>query len=89
MNEQVAVDLVRQALLAAMWISLPMLCVLFAIGIVISLVQTLTSIQDPSFGSVPRLGALLLAILFSLPWMLGRLVTYTEDLIRNLSRYAN
>lgn len=89
MNQQVAVDLVRQALLAAMWISLPMLCVLFVIGVLVSLVQTLTSIQDPSFGTVPRLGALLLAILFTLPWMLGRLVTYTENLVQSLSRYAN
>jgi flagellar biosynthesis protein FliQ len=89
MNQQVAVDLVRQALLAAMWISLPMLCVLFVIGVVVSLVQTLTSIQDPSFGTVPRLGALLLTILFALPWMLGRLVTYTENLVQSLSRYAN
>lgn len=89
MNQQVAVDLVRQALLAAMWISLPMLCVLFIIGVVVSLIQTLTSIQDPSFGTVPRLGSLLLAILFALPWMLGRLVTYTESLIQSLSKYAN
>jgi flagellar biosynthesis protein FliQ len=89
MNQQVAVDLVRQALLAAMWISFPMLCVLFVIGVVVSLVQTLTSIQDPSFGTVPRLGALLLTILFALPWMLGRLVTYTENLVQSLSRYAN
>jgi flagellar biosynthesis protein FliQ len=72
-----------------MWISLPMLCVLFVIGVVVSLVQTLTSIQDPSFGTVPRLGALLLTILFALPWMLGRLVTYTENLVQSLSRYAN
>jgi flagellar biosynthesis protein FliQ len=66
-----------------------MLCVLFVIGVVVSLVQTLTSIQDPSFGTVPRLGALLLTILFALPWMLGRLVTYTENLVQSLSRYAN
>ncbi len=72
MTEQLAIDLVRHALMMAMWISLPLLAVLFLIGIVVSLVQTLTSIQDPSFGVVPRLAAVLVTMLIALPWMMTR-----------------
>jgi flagellar biosynthetic protein FliQ len=88
MNEQVAIDLIRQALTMAMWISLPLLAVLFVLGVIVSLLQTLTSIQDPSFGAVPRLVTVLVTFLIALPWMVGRLVTYTEQLISNLAKYA-
>lgn len=88
MNEQLAIDLVRHALIMAMWISLPLLVVLFLLGVVVSLVQTLTSIQDPSFGVVPRLAAVLVTMLIALPWMMTRIIGYTEELIGNLARYA-
>jgi flagellar biosynthesis protein FliQ len=88
MNEQIAIDLIRQALITAMWTALPLLIVVFVLGIVMSLLQTLLSIQDPSFAAVPRLAAILLTFLFALPWMAGRLVTYTQHLVSHLSQYA-
>jgi flagellar biosynthesis protein FliQ len=56
--------------------------------VIVSLVQTLTSIQDPSFGVVPRLAAVLVTMLIALPWMMTRIIGYTADLIGNLARYA-
>jgi flagellar biosynthesis protein FliQ len=88
MSEQLAIDLIRHALIMAMWISLPLLVVLFLLGVIVSLVQTLTSIQDPSFGVVPRLAAVLVTMLIALPWMMTRIIGYTADLIGNLARYA-
>ena len=88
MNTQSIVDLVRQALMTAFWISLPILIVGFAIGIVISLVQIVTSIQDPAFGSLPRLAAFLAGLLLFLPWMLMRLCTYTIHMFSDFSRFA-
>jgi flagellar biosynthesis protein FliQ len=88
MSEQLAIDLIRHALIMAMWISLPLLVVLFLVGVIVSLVQTLTSIQDPSFGVVPRLAAVLVTMLIALPWMMTRIIGYTQELIGNLARYA-
>jgi flagellar biosynthesis protein FliQ len=89
MNQQLAVELIRQALITTMWLCTPILAVLFVIGIAVSLLQTLTSIQDPSFGAVPRLAALFLTLLIVLPWLLMRITTYTEQLITNLVKYAH
>jgi flagellar biosynthetic protein FliQ len=89
MNEQIAIDLIRQALITAMWTSLPLLIVVFGLGILMSLLQTLFSIQDPSFSSVPRLAAILLTFLFALPWMAGHLIAYTQHLIAHLPQYAH
>jgi flagellar biosynthesis protein FliQ len=89
MNQQLAIEVIRQALITTMWLSLPILAVLFIVGIAVSLLQTLTSIQDPSFGAVPRLAALFLTLLFALPWILMRMISYTEQLITNLVKYAH
>ena len=46
-------------------------------GVVVSLIQVLTSIQDTSFGAVPRLAAFLFGLLLLLPWMTAKLVSFT------------
>jgi len=69
MTSSMAVELFRRALLETFWLSLPILAIGFAVGIAVSLIQVLTSIQDPSFGAAPRLIAFLFGILLLLPWM--------------------
>ena len=88
MNNSMAVDLFRQALMTAFWLSLPILTIGFVVGIVVSLVQIITSVQDASFGAVPRLAAFLFGLLLLMPWMLNRLMTYTTSLFGDLGRYA-
>ncbi len=83
-----AVELCRNALKAAFWISLPLLAIGFAAGIIVSLVQTITSMQDSSFGAVPRLAAFLVGLRAVLPWMLSRSIAYTTALFSDLGRYA-
>ncbi|HEY7304275.1 MAG TPA: flagellar biosynthetic protein FliQ [Bryobacteraceae bacterium] len=89
MSQQLAIEIIRQALTTAMWLSLPLLAVMFAVGIFISLVQIVTSIQDPTFGTVPRLAAFFLTLFVVLPWLVIRMVDYTQRLFENLARYAH
>jgi flagellar biosynthesis protein FliQ len=56
---------------------------------VISLVQIATSMQDNAFSTIPRLLAFLAGLLFLLPWMLQRTMSYTIALLGDLSRYAH
>lgn len=88
MDQQAAVDLIRGTLMSAFWLSLPLLAVGLIAGIAVSLIQVLTSIQDPAFGSVPRLAAFLAGLIVLLPWMMMRLCTYTISLLSQLDRYA-
>ena len=87
-NSQV-VDLIRHAFLTALWLSLPMLATGFIIGIVMSLMQILTSIQDSSFSTVPRLVVFLAALLLAMPWMLSTLISYTSSLLGDFSRFVH
>jgi flagellar biosynthesis protein FliQ len=88
MTPSLVVEVLRGALMTAFWLSLPLLAVGFAAGLLISLLQVLTSVQDPAFGSVPRLAAFLAGLLLFLPWMIARLCTYTTLLLGDLGRYA-
>ncbi len=89
MTPESVIEVLRQALMTAFWLSVPLLAVGFAAGVVVSLVQVLTSMQDSAFSTVPRLVAFLLAILLSMPWMLKQMMTYTTGLLGNLGRYAH
>jgi flagellar biosynthesis protein FliQ len=75
--------------MSAFWLSLPLLLIGFAAGILISLVQILTSIQDPAFGSVLRLVVFLGGLILLLPWMIARACDYTAALLGDFSRYAH
>jgi len=88
MTPEMAVEIVRQALWQTLWLSLPLLAIGFVAGIAISILQILTSIQDTSFGAVPRLAAFLGGLLLLLPWMATRLIAYTTALFGDFSKYA-
>ena len=88
MNVDLAVEVTRQAFWVALTVGGPILLIGFAAGIVVSLVQILTSMQDPAFNSVPRLFVFLVAGMLLLPWMADRLVRYTTDLFGGLERFA-
>jgi flagellar biosynthetic protein FliQ len=89
MSTAAVVDLIRAAFITTFWLSLPVLTVGFVVGIVMSLTQIVTSIQDSSFSTVPRLTAFLCALALAMPWMLARLITYTISLFGDLGRFAH
>jgi len=89
MTIAMVVDLMRNAFVTTLWISLPVLSVAFTVGVLISLAQILTSIQDSSFNAVPRLGVFLATLLITLPWMLEKMMSYTRALLGDLGRFAH
>lgn len=88
MTPDSAVQIVRETLMVAFWLAAPLLAIGFVAGIAVSLVQIATSMQDTAFNTVPRLIAFLAGILFLLPWMLARMVSYAAEIFGNLGRYA-
>jgi len=88
MTPESVVEVIRQALMMAFWLSAPLLIVGFVAGVIISLIQVVTSMQDSAFNTVPRLAAFLIAIMLSLPWMLRKIMAYTAGVLGDLGRYA-
>jgi flagellar biosynthetic protein FliQ len=88
MTPDSAVQVMRDMFLAAFWLSAPLLAIGFVVGIVVSLVQIVTSIQDSSFSAVPRLIAFGGGLILLMPWMLNKLMSYTVSILGDLGRYA-
>ena len=88
MTPEFAIQIIREALMTAFWLALPLLAVGFVMGILVSLIQIVTSIQDTAFNAIPRLLVFLGAFIIALPWMLHRMSSYTAGILGDLSRYG-
>ncbi len=87
MNDALVTSLMQNALTTLMWIVAPMLIVAIVVGVVMSLIQTLTSIQDQTFSFAPRVIAMFVVFLVTFPWLLRVLLTYTASLFGDFSQY--
>jgi flagellar biosynthetic protein FliQ len=77
MGTEQVVALGRHAMEAALWTAAPILLVAASVSIAISILQVMTSIQDPTISTVPRIGAAAAAVFVLMHWTLRRLVGYT------------
>jgi flagellar biosynthesis protein FliQ len=80
MNTEPVIALFRHTLQTAMFIGAPLLLVAVFVSLVVNVAQVLTSLQDQTLSSVPRLAAVATAMLVLFPWMLRRLMFFTITL---------
>jgi flagellar biosynthesis protein FliQ len=88
MNAGQVVELARQTIEAAFWVAAPILLAAMVVGLVINLAQVMTSIQDMTVSTVPRLAAVGVILFFLTPWMLHRLVSFTVMLFSDFKKYS-
>jgi flagellar biosynthesis protein FliQ len=81
-----SVDLAREALLMVLLLCGPPLLAALAVGLLVSLLQAMTQLQDVTIGFVPRLLAVLVVLAFLWPWMGEQLIDYSTALYRDLPR---
>jgi flagellar biosynthesis protein FliQ len=80
MTVEQATDLLRDAMLVTLLIIGPILAIGMVVGLVISLVQAVTQIQEATLAFVPKIFAMAVAVVVVMPWMLQRLLEYTQHL---------
>lgn len=88
MSQTVVLQIARDALTVAMMISGPILVTSLLIGMVVSIFQAVTQIQEMTLTFVPKtLAVAAVGVLFG-PWMLNTLVVYTAGLLTSLPNYV-
>jgi flagellar biosynthetic protein FliQ len=80
MNVDQATDLIRQTLMLALTISAPMLLIGLVVGIIVSLFQAVTQIQEQTLTFVPKIAAMTVAAIVLMPWITQRLLEYTSHM---------
>ena len=78
MNVDQATDLIRHTLILTLTISAPILLIGLAVGIVVSLLQAVTQIQEQTLTFIPKIVAMTAASIVLMPWMAQRLLEFTS-----------
>lgn len=84
MSTDMAIQIGRDALFMVMLISAPMLGLGLLVGILVSIFQAITQIQEQTLSFIPKIIAVFVAILIFGPWMLNLMIGYTRDLFLHL-----
>jgi len=82
------INLGREALLTVLLVSAPMLILGTVVGLVISIFQATTQIHEQTLSFVPKIVAVLVAMVIFGPWMMTKLVDFTSNLLANLPLYG-
>jgi flagellar biosynthesis protein FliQ len=84
MNDQLVIDLTRNAITTALTIAAPMLVIALGIGLLVSVVQSVTQIQEQTLAFVPKLILVGGAFIVGLPWIIHVLTQYTRELFLSI-----
>ena len=87
MSPDLIVGIAGETIKVTLLISAPMLLVGLVIGLIVSIFQAVTQIQEMTLVFVPKILAVLLALIFVLPWMMNIMVAYTQNLFSNIPMY--
>jgi flagellar biosynthesis protein FliQ len=86
MDPQDAINLTQQAMLTALLIGAPILVAGVLVGLLIGLAQALTQVQDQTVAFVPKIVAMVAVLILCLPWLVQKMVEYSETLFTNIPK---
>ena len=86
MTPDVVVQLARETLLTALLLATPILAVATVVSLLINIAQVMTSIQEHTVATVPRIAVVAITAFVMLPWMLRKLVSFTVQLFADFHR---
>lgn len=88
MDELSILELARTTLVTALWIVAPALLVGMFVGLSVSLLQTVTALQEQTLSLVPKMLAVVATIILLLPWILGKLREFAVSLYTSLQSFG-
>ncbi|TDB50461.1 flagellar biosynthesis protein FliQ [Bacillus sp. CBEL-1] len=87
MNGEFVISLAEKGVYTILIVCGPLLLLALVVGLLISIFQATTQIQEQTLAFVPKIVAVLVGIVFFGPWMLSKMVSFTYNIFSNLHRY--
>jgi flagellar biosynthetic protein FliQ len=84
MSVALAVELVQRAVLIGLLVAGPLLLTALLVGVLVSLVQAITQLQEQTLTFIPKLLAMAAVFILTLPWFIAQLVQYLVGVLRSL-----
>lgn len=88
MSSEFVITTAEQAIYTVLMISGPLLLLALGIGLLVSIFQATTQIQEQTLAFVPKIVAVFVGIIFFGPWMLSRMISFTYQIFSNLHKYV-
>jgi flagellar biosynthetic protein FliQ len=89
MTSDSVIDISQQAIKLVILLSAPMMVGALLVGVVISLFQALTQINEQTLSIIPKILVIFGLLIFTGPWLIETMTNYTQDLIVNIPSYIN
>lgn len=88
MNEAVVIGLMKEALVVSMMVGAPVLATTLVIGVVVSIIQAVTQVNEATLTFVPKLIGVFVAMLIFGPWMMETMLDFSAGLFANAASYG-
>ncbi|MCU9612090.1 flagellar biosynthesis protein FliQ [Caldibacillus lycopersici] len=88
MNSESVVQLAEQGIYAILIISGPLLLIALIVGLIVSIFQATTQIQEQTLAFIPKIVAVLIGIIVFGPWMISHMIQYANNIFSNLTRFV-
>ena len=89
MTPEFVVGFARQSIELALMISLPMLGIGLIVGVSVSIIQAATQIQEMTLSFIPKIVSSFVALLVSFPWIMDKMITFTQNVFLNIPNYIS
>ncbi|MFJ7638579.1 flagellar biosynthesis protein FliQ [Peribacillus sp. NPDC097264] len=88
MSADYVIDVAEKGIYMVLIIAGPLMLIALVVGLLVSIFQATTQIQEQTLAFVPKIVAVLLALILLAPWMLSHLLSYANDIFGNLNRFV-
>ncbi|MGE7766399.1 flagellar biosynthesis protein FliQ [Peribacillus sp. NPDC096540] len=88
MSAEFVIDVAEKGIYMVLIIAGPLMLIALVVGLLVSIFQATTQIQEQTLAFVPKIVAVLLALIFLAPWMLSHLLSYANEIFGNLNRFV-
>lgn len=88
MNAEMVISLAEKGVFTILLVAGPLLVLALVVGLIISIFQATTQIQEQTLAFIPKIVAVLIGVVIFGPWMLSQIVSYTADIFQNLTRFV-
>ncbi|WP_029269728.1 flagellar biosynthesis protein FliQ [Virgibacillus alimentarius] len=88
MSSEFVLTLAEKGIYTILLITGPLLILALVVGLIVSIIQATTQIQEQTLAFIPKIVAVLVGLVFFGPWMLTKMVEFTAEVFQNLNRFV-
>lgn len=88
MTSEAVISIAERGIYTVLMVSGPLLVLALVVGLIVSIFQATTQIQEQTLAFVPKIVAVLIGIVFFGPWMLSYMLSYASEIFSNLTRFV-